>query len=399
MNSLLSLAVPLLLNIFQYLDLVDKKNLSLCCAYLHKIISHPLQWSEARIVKKQLKNELNFSRFLSIPKYSLLLQLDLSDLKYQFIDQTIVSRFLKYLQNNTNLKIVNFNNNNLARLPAFPFSSSLLHCQALSLSSTNLETEQINCLLGKCCRGKYVEKADFSFNDFTFVNLSILSDSILTLKDLNLSYTNLTAAYTKKLMMSVKDSTIRCLDLSGNDLYDCNFDNISLNQDLQILKLSHVKLNPENLDRIFSNLTLVHNLQQLLLEGSALGDVDPILLSDAVVRVPTVDMNFCWLYQQHIEFIFDSITDQTKVKHLNLSGNHMENVNIDLLLDAMNHLQVLRIEWANLCEEQFELIIQESTDLKKKQIILNHFELIDNYVGLHRLAKSNANIVLNINKN
>ena len=399
MNSLLSLAVPLLLNIFQYLDLVDKKNLSLCCAYLQKIISHPLQWSEARIVKNHLKNELNFSRFLSIPKYSLLLQLDLSDLKYQFIDQTIVSRFLKYLQNNTNLKIVNFNNNNLARLPAFPFSSSLLHCQALSLSSTNLETEQINCLLGKCCRGKYVEKADFSFNDFTFVNLSILSDSILTLKDLNLSYTNLTAAYTKKLMMSVKDSTIRCLDLSGNDLYDCNFDNISLNQDLQILKLSHVKLNPENLNRIFSNLTLVHNLQQLLLEGSALGDVDPILLSDAVVRVPTVDMNFCWLYQQHIEFIFDSITDQTKVKHLNLSGNHMENVNIDLLLDAMNHLQVLRIEWANLCEEQFELIIQESTDLKKKQIILNHFELIDNYVGLHRLAKSNANIVLNINKN
>ena len=77
----------------------------------------------------------------------------------------------------------------------------------------------------------------------------------------------------------------------------------------------------------------------------------------------------------------------------------MENVNIDLLLDAMNHLQVLRIEWANLCEEQFELIIQESTDLKKKQIILNHFELIDNYVGLQRLAKSNANIVLNINKN
>ena len=398
MNSMLSLPVALLLNLFQYLNLNDKKSLSLCCSYLHKIISHPLQWSEARIVKNHLKSELSFPRFLSIPKYSLLLVLDLSDLKYQFIDQTIASRFLKYLQSNTNLKIVNFNNNNLARLPAFPLSSSLVHCQALSLSSTNLETEQINSILGKCCGGKYVETVDFSFNDFTFVNLSILSDSILTLRDLNLSYTNLTAAYTQKLMMSVQNSTIRCLDLSGNDLYDCNFDNISLNQDLQILKLSHVKLNPEKLDRIFSNLTLVHHLQQLHLDGSALGDVDPILLSDAVVRVPLVDMNFCWLYQQHIEFIFDSITDQTKVKCLNLSGNHMENVNIDLLLDAMNHLQVLRLEWANLSEEQFALIIQESEDLKKKQIILNHFELIDNYVELHRLAKSNENIVLNITK-
>ena len=76
----------------------------------------------------------------------------------------------------------------------------------------------------------------------------------------------------------------------------------------------------------------------------------------------------------------------------------MENVNIDLLLDAMNHLQVLRMEWANLSEEQFALIIQESEDLKKKQIILNHFELIDNHLELHRLAKSNENIVLNITK-
>merc|ERR1712018_789169 len=115
MNSLLSLPVALLLNLFQYLNLNDKKSLSLCCSYLHKIISNPLQWSKARIVKKQLESELSLPRFLSIRKYSLLLELDLSDLKYQFIDQTSASQFLKYLQNNTNLKIVNFNNNNLAR--------------------------------------------------------------------------------------------------------------------------------------------------------------------------------------------------------------------------------------------------------------------------------------------
>ena len=76
----------------------------------------------------------------------------------------------------------------------------------------------------------------------------------------------------------------------------------------------------------------------------------------------------------------------------------MENVNIDLLLDALNHLDVVKIEWANLSEDQFELIIRESTDLKKKKIVLNHFELIDNNVELHRLAKSNQNIMLNLNK-
>ena len=37
MNSMLSLPVALLLNLFQYLNLNDKKSLSLCCAYLQKI--------------------------------------------------------------------------------------------------------------------------------------------------------------------------------------------------------------------------------------------------------------------------------------------------------------------------------------------------------------------------
>ena len=64
MISLLSLAVPLLLKIFQYLNLNDKKSLSLCCAYLQKIISHPLQWSEARIVKKKTPEKR--VRFLEI---------------------------------------------------------------------------------------------------------------------------------------------------------------------------------------------------------------------------------------------------------------------------------------------------------------------------------------------
>ena len=398
MNSLLSLAVPLLLNIFQYLALTDKKSLSLCCTYLRKIVSHPLQWSGAVIKKSLLRDERDLSGFLSISRYSLLLELDLSDLKYQFIDKTVANQFLKYLQHNTNLKIVNFNNNDFSKFPAFPLSSSLQRCHRLSLSSTNLETEQINSILGKCCRGKYAKSVDLSFNDLTYVNLNLLSESILSLRDLNLSYTNLTAPLSKKLTLAVNDSTIRILDLSGNDLYDSNFDNISLNQDLHTLKLSHVKLNPVNLDKIFTNLTLLHNIEQLCLDGTAIGPVDPILLSDAIVRISRVDMNFCWLYQQHVEFIFDSINENTKIKYLNLSGNHLEDVNIDLLLDAMNNLEVLKVEWANLSEEQFELIILESKNLKNRKIVLNHFELIDNYLGLHRLAKTNPNIILNIEK-
>ena len=86
-------------------------------------------------------------------------------------------------------------------------------------------------------------------------------------------------------MEALKSSSIAHLNLSGNDMSSCKFDNIALNQNLQTLKLSEVKLNPRYLDGIFSNLNLVHNLQELIIDGTALGDADPILLADAVTRI------------------------------------------------------------------------------------------------------------------
>lgn len=270
---------------------------------------------------------------------------------------------------------------------------------SLELSNTKLETEQINCILGKCCRGKYTKNIDLSFNDFSYVNADLLAESILTLESLDLSYTDLTPIYTRRIMEALKSSSIAHLNLSGNDMSSCKFDNIALNQNLQTLKLSEVKLNPRYLDGIFSNLNLVHNLQELIIDGTALGDVDPILLADAVTRVYKVDLNFCWLYCDHIEFILDGLTSVSKLKHLNLSGNHFEDVNVDLLLNALQHLDELRVEWANLTEEHFKALICDTDDLKNhNSIILNHFELIENFLDLHRLAKLNPNIKLNMVK-
>ena len=112
-----------------------------------------------------------------------------------------------------------------------------------------------------------------------------------------------------------------------------------------------------------------------------------------------MDLNFCWLYCDHIEFILDGLTSVSKLKHLNLSGNHFEDVNVDLLLNALQHLDELRVEWANLTEEHFQALICDTDNLKNhNSIILNHFELIENFLDLHRLAKLNPNIKLNMVK-
>ena len=399
MKSILSLPVPILHRILSQLPIQDKKNVSLVCLYLWKIISFPSMWSPAQVKSQQMCSVEKLTKFFSIPRYSLLLTLDLSNLKYPIIDKTVITQLLKYLQNNSSLVTVRLTNTNVSQVPAFPLSSGLAHVTTLELSNTRLETEQLNGILGKCCRGKYTKNVDFSYNNFTYVNTELLAASVLTLESVNLSYTDLSPIYSRRVMQSVRDSTVSVLNMSGNDLSDCKLDNIALNQNLRVLKMSEVKFRPENLESIFSNMTLIHNLEELCLDGTALGDVDPILLSDAVVRVVRVDLNFCWLYCDHVEFIFDAITAQTRLKYLNLSGNHLENVNIDLMLNALHHLNVCRMEWANLTEEHFEALISDTGDLKENNtVILNHFELIENFVDLHRKAKLNTNIQLNMVK-
>jgi len=394
MTVLCSLSHHLLIKIFGYLTVSDKKNLLKISTYLRKVASDPLLWQNVKVNKAKLAK--NFADFLSISKFALLLNFDMSDLKLNFANKELVAKFLKYLSLNTNLKEVNLSNNDLSKLTPFPFSSALSHCRTLNLSQSKLETEQINSLLGKCCAGKYTKCADFSFNDFTYVNAELLVKSIKNMERINLSYADLSAVDTRRIMETVTNSDIKEIDLSGSDMSSCNFDNLGLNQNLQVLILAEVKLEQESLDTIFTNLSLVHNLRELCFKGTVLTGVEPILFSDAVTRVHTVDLNYCWLYCDHIEFLFDSITESTKLKDLNLSGNHFEEVNRDLLLEAVNHLDVLRIEWANMTEEHFETLINDTLDMKRKRIVLNHFELIDNFLHLQRIAKSNPSIEFNM---
>lgn len=394
MTCLLSLSHLLLVKIFSFLKVSEKKTLLQISTHIRKVASDPLLWQHVKVNKTMLAHEM--TQFLSMPKFGLLVTFDMSELKVFFQDQTVIAKLLKYFYFNTNLKTVNFTNNNISKFTPFPFSSSLSHCQTLALSQTKLETEQINSLLGKCCTGKYTKNVDFSFNDFTYVNADLLARSITNLEKINLSYTELSAVDTSRIMDTVTCSRVQEIDLSGSDMSLCKFDNIGLNQDLTVLKLAEVKLDPENLDFIFTNLSLVHNLQELILNGTVLSTVEPILFSDAITRIRKVDLNFCWLYCEHIEFLLDGINEETKLKELNLSGNHFEDVNRDLILESLNHLDVLRIEWANMNEEHFETLVRDTFDMKRKQVVLNHYELIENHLDLHRIAKENSNIVLNM---
>ena len=131
MKNILSLSSPLLVKILSYLDHQSLISVTQVCSYLWKVSSDPILWSRSRVSKQKLVSGQHLAQLLSLSRFSLLTTLDLAHLKYLFIDQTVISVFLKYLVTNTNLRRVDLSNVDLSQVPAFPLSSGLVQARTI----------------------------------------------------------------------------------------------------------------------------------------------------------------------------------------------------------------------------------------------------------------------------
>ena len=71
--------------------------MSLMCSFLAKVISDPILWTLAPVNKLRMTSgedqediKDNLKMFFSLPRYTLLFTLDLSNMKNHFIDKTAV---------------------------------------------------------------------------------------------------------------------------------------------------------------------------------------------------------------------------------------------------------------------------------------------------------------------
>ena len=95
MTCLFSLSHLLLVKIFSFLKVSDKKSLLQISTHIRKVASDPLLWQHVEVNKTKLAHEM--TQFLSMPKFGLLVTFDMSELKVDFQDQTVIAKLLKYL--------------------------------------------------------------------------------------------------------------------------------------------------------------------------------------------------------------------------------------------------------------------------------------------------------------
>ena len=172
---------------------------------------------------------------------------------------------LRYIESNTNLASIDLSSSDLSAIPAFPLAESLSRVGRVRLSCTRLSLEQATALLRKIAspQARRTHTLDLSFNDLRFLEASLIVAAVKHLSSLDLSYTDLGDTRTMEVMEGVANSQIQSLDLSGCGLARTSLDSIGLNQQLTSLTLAEVNLNPEKLDPMFTNLSLVRNLQYL----------------------------------------------------------------------------------------------------------------------------------------
>ena len=119
---------------------------------------------------------------------------------------------------------------------------------------------------------------------------------------------------------------------------------------------------------------------------------DPILLADCVRRIREVKLSFCWLYKDHIEFMLDGITDEgAATEKLQLSGNHLELVDKELLVAAADRLVLMTLEWCNL--ESWHIVALADEE-REGVVVLSEKELVAKLPDLYRVAKTSKGIAL-----
>ena len=341
--NLRSLSPKILKIVFSYLSLTDIKNLDLVCIYIRKIVSDPIFWSKSKLTKP--KKSQNVLLGLEYKKFSQLSCLDLSVFELNLHENNNSKLLLNYLQNNSNLKSLNLSTNDLSMLPVVTFMNSICTCEEIILSKTNLKMEQATSILEAVSESKYICSLDMSFNDLKFVNELVLEKSLKRLTKFNFSNCNLSKIRLGQIgciVETLTNSSIGYVDLSGSNMTQVTFDCIGFNQNLKTIRLCNVSFSNKFINYIFTNLSLVKSLSLLDLSNSTLSAAEPVLLSDAVIRIHHVNLASCDLTCEHAAYVLNYLNRETKIKELFLFGNDLAQLDQGSILNALKYLEVFQ---------------------------------------------------------
>ena len=129
---------------------------------------------------------------------------------------------------------------------------------------------------------------------------------------------------------------------------------------LDSLSLDYCHPTPAQMSALFTRCTTKTNLKKLQLNYVELEAVDPDIFSQGIRNIHQVTFCSRWPSDNQIEKMFESLSEKTNLKELDLNGKDLSCVDPDILAHGVNKLERLDISFTQLTKHQLERIFQQA---------------------------------------
>jgi len=239
------------------------------------------------------------------------------------------------IQSNT-LEELNLRYNDLSDVPESILARSMSRLKSVNLAYTELRNEQITEMLEGCLQSTSLESLNLCENDLMDVSPKLLAQTIGKLQAVNLDAACLvTEQIVEILQTSLNSKTLENLNIRFNDL--SNIPSPILAQAVSSIKnvnVSFSDLSAQQVEAILTKSLDSKILQNLELSGVELNEIPATLLAKAVSRLKIANLGFTDLKTYQITEILSAGLKSKTIKMIDLGGIDFDDVSTSLVDEA-----------------------------------------------------------------
>ena len=282
-----------------------------------------------------------------------------------FLHGELESRHLEMISN-TFIKHVDISRCDLTRVWPEVLASTFNRMVTVSLSTkagTNLSNSQKIQMFYLMSQNTTLKELELLFIDLSEVSVNAFAIAVNTLEKVSLKGNNLTVEHKVKLFQMMSRGTkIKELKMMKNDLNNISYSDLarSLNS-LQKVEILHCRLYPPQLEAILAEMSSRTQTCDLNLKFNILSSVNPDTLAHALGKIQSVNIAGCRLKSDQVKKLFEMMTVNDTIAHLNISQNDLSEVSSEVLAVVINKLEYSNISHAKINRNKMKTVLIRST--------------------------------------
>ena len=287
---------------------------------------------------------------------------------------------------NTAIKQVVFSGCDFTHVWPEVFAATINRMASVSMSlkvGTKLSAAQKIQMFSLMTQKTELKKLELPFIDLSEVSVSMFVMAITSLDRVSLKGNNLTGDQKVKLFQAIRKGTeLKHLKLMKNDLNSIAYEDLAKSvSTLKTVEILHCRLYPPQIVAIFEEISKETNICDLNLKFNILSSVSPDVLAKALGKIESVNISGCRLKRAQVCKLFEMMTDNDKLVHLDISQNDLSDVASEVLSAVINKLLYANVAHAKINRSQMKNILIKSsvkTNLKYLNIKGNDMEIYPN---------------------